>query len=100
MNTLTPRDGASPTSFITRAGDRCALATVISLVIPNSFNTSTAGCIVGASESDPIRISTSGKSFSPNVTAELHSLKRYQRHGFVRTIDRRLIVGRGCDDRE
>ena len=42
----------------TRAGERCALATVISLEMPNSRSVSTAACITGASESEPIRIST------------------------------------------
>jgi hypothetical protein len=60
MNTFTPRPGASDTRRITRSGDRCADATVISCAMPNSFNTSTAPCITGASESEPIRISTSG----------------------------------------
>jgi hypothetical protein len=60
MNNRTPRSGASSTSRITRAGERCALATVISLEMPNSFKTSTAACITGASESDPIRINTCG----------------------------------------
>ena len=58
MKTFTPRPGASSTSRITRAGERCALATVISLEMPNSFNASTAACITGASESEPIRIKT------------------------------------------
>src|SRR5262249_31033054 len=118
MNTFTPRPGASATSFMTRAGDRCALATVISLVMPNSFNTSTAGCIVGASESDPISISTSGiveiwkcghvgiwecgnlQGFLADIASVLHPLKGYQPNGLVSAIDRRLIAGAGGHDGE
>src|SRR5215831_2084070 len=98
MNTFTPRDGASETSDITRAGERCALATVISLVKPNSFSTSTAGCIVGASESDPINIKTSGKSLPPDVVAVLHAVKRYQPHSVVGAIDCGPIIGPCRDD--
>src|SRR3972149_3643626 len=38
MNTRTPRPGASSTSRTTRAGDRCAEATVISQVKPSSVS--------------------------------------------------------------
>src|SRR5215467_7995229 len=100
MNTLTPREGASETSFMTRAGERCALATVISLEMPNSFNTSTAGCIVGASESDPINISTSGKGLPPDIATVLHAVERNQRCGVIRAIDRRAIIRTRRDDRE
>ena len=41
------------------------LVTVISLEMPNSFNTSTAPCITGASESEPIKIRTSGIVYCP-----------------------------------
>src|SRR6188768_423025 len=100
MNTFTPRPGASSTSFITRAGERCALATVISLVIPNSFSVSTAACMTGASESEPMRMRTSGKSFPSYVSAVLHALEMYQGCGLVRTIDGRLIRLGGGDDRK
>jgi hypothetical protein len=43
---------------MTRSGERCADATVISHGTSNSRSTSTAACITGASESEPIRIRT------------------------------------------
>ena len=58
MKTWTPRAGASASSRCTRAGDRCADATVISHDTPSSRSTSTAPCMIGASESEPIRIRT------------------------------------------
>src|SRR4051812_29512127 len=58
MNSFTPRAGASDTSRITRSGERCAEATVIWQGTSNSRRTSTAACITGASESEPIRINT------------------------------------------
>src|SRR5688572_5317538 len=58
IKTFTPRAGASRTSRMTRSGERCADATVVSDAMPRSRNTSTAPCITGASESEPIRIRT------------------------------------------
>jgi hypothetical protein len=58
MNTRTPAAGASATSRITRAGDRCAEATVILHVTPSSVNTLPAADMISASESDPIKIRT------------------------------------------
>src|SRR3954451_21689901 len=59
MKSLTPRPGASRTRRMTRSGERWADATVISDEIPSSRRISTAACMIGASESDPIRIRTS-----------------------------------------
>src|SRR5687768_10584476 len=71
MNTLTPRSGASRTSRMTRSGERCAEATVISHGISNSRSTSTAPCMTGASESDPIRIRTEMFDIADMVAGEL-----------------------------
>ena len=96
------------TRRITRSGERCADATVISLEIPNSFNTSTAACITGASESEPIRISTSiwdiqtgsglmarraRSAFGADVAAILHALERDPRDAprYARAIACRVV---------
>src|SRR5258708_28827297 len=70
MKIFTPRAGASVTRRITRAGERCALATVISLEIPNSLNAAAAGCITGASESEPMSMRTSGMVHSLRPAGE------------------------------
>ena len=70
--TFTPRLCASRINRSTRAGERCADATVISHFKPNSFSTSPAALMIAASESLPIRISTSiGVIVVPQEPADL-----------------------------
>ena len=59
MNTFTPADGASAMMRCTRAGERCAEATVMCDVTPSASSISTALRMTGASELDPISICTS-----------------------------------------
>src|SRR6185437_12097588 len=113
MNTFTPRPGASRTRRITRSGERWADATVISQVMPNSFNTSPAADIVGASESDPISIRTLGihtprclrglrglHGFGADVSAILHAVERNPVDGLVGPRDGGRVIRRGRDNRE
>src|SRR5688572_25145200 len=104
MNTLTPRAGASYTSCKTRAGDRCAEATVISHRMPNSASTSPAADMTAASQSDPIRISTSSgvdmNRLLSNVAAILHPVQRNQVNPAIRLSHGRIIRASLPDHRQ
>ena len=103
MNTLTPRVAASPSSRITRSGERCADATVISTEMPSSFNTSTAPCMTGASFGEPMRMRTcneSDKRFGSDIFSIVHAVETDFTHGrYARSMAVSIITARG-DDRQ
>ena len=104
MKTFTPRAALPETRRMTRSGERCADATVISHGIPNSSSTSTAACMTGASESEPIRIKTEiasyrDKAFLADITTILHAVERNSRNAVIRRAIAVSNVGRRCRPR-
>src|SRR3954454_6093991 len=60
MITRTPRSAAVDEYSATPRGSRCAESTRSSFEIPRSFNSTTAGSMTSRSDSEPMRIPTSG----------------------------------------
>src|SRR3954468_9766178 len=118
MKSLTPRPGASRTRRMTRSGERWADATVISDEIPSSRRISAAACMIGASESEPIRIKTSiwdisrlraqdsglkalsHECFLTDIAAIVHAIKGNFRYAGIRARNCISIRRTATDDGE
>src|SRR6185295_1710189 len=69
MITRTPRSAAVEAYSATPRGSRCAESTRSSLEIPRSFSSSTAGSMPSRSDSEPMRMPTSGPASSNSSRA-------------------------------